>query len=166
MRAGGGVFFDTGNQPALQAFSGLGFADSLHFANVPVPVTASELDVPPPGTAPYSGTNAFAFPSASQTSLQLAMEYSLEKALGKSQTLTASYVGASGQRLLQEQRRNVSQTNPAFGDITFFPSGLTSSYQAMQIKFQRCAGAGCADRWCRTPGRMRWIMVPPIPPFP
>jgi hypothetical protein len=137
VRAGGGVFFDTGNQPALQAFSGLGFADSLHFANVPVPVTASELNVPPPRTAPYSGANAFAFPRHLQLPYSWQWNISLEKALGKSQTLTASYVGASGQRLLQDQRRNVSGANPAFGDITFFPSGLTSSYEAMQIKFQR-----------------------------
>jgi hypothetical protein len=137
VRAGGGVFFDAGNQPALQAFSGLGFADSLHFANVPVPVTASELDVPPPGAAPHSGTNAFAFPRHLQLPYSWQWNISLEKALGKSQTLTASYVGAGGQRLLQEQRRNVSGANPSLGDITFFPSGLTSSYEAMQIKFQR-----------------------------
>jgi hypothetical protein len=66
----------------------------------------------------------------------------MEKALGRSQTLTASYVGASGQRLLEEQRRNVSQANPDFGDVTFFPSGLTSSYEAMQIKFQRALVQG------------------------
>ena len=66
----------------------------------------------------------------------------MEKALGTSQTLTASYVGASGQRLLEEQRRNVSQANPDFGDITFFPSGLTSSYEAMQVKFQRALVQG------------------------
>jgi hypothetical protein len=137
VRAGGGVFFDAGNQPALQAFSGLGFADSAHFANVPVPVTATELNVPSPATAPYSGTNAFAFPRHLQLPYSWQWNISLEKALGKSQTLTASYVGASGQRLLEEQRRNVSAVNPAFGDITFFPSGQTSSYEAMQIKFQR-----------------------------
>jgi Carboxypeptidase regulatory-like domain/TonB dependent receptor len=137
VRAGGGVFFDAGNQPALQAFSGLGFTNSLHFANVPVPVTTSELDVPPPGTAPYSGTNGFAFPRHLQLPYSWQWNISLEKALGKNQTLTTSYVGASGQRLLEEQRGNVSQANPAFGDITYFPAGLTSSYDAMQIKFQR-----------------------------
>jgi hypothetical protein len=142
VRAGGGAFFDTGNQPALQAFSGLGFTNSLHFANVPVPVTASELNVPPPGTPPYSGTNAFAFPGHLQLPFSWQWNVSLEKALGKSQTLTASYVGATGQRLLQEQRRNVSGANPAFGDITFFPAGLSSSYQAMQIKFQRALVQG------------------------
>jgi hypothetical protein len=136
VRAGGGVFFDTENQPALQAFSGLGFANSAHFANVPLPVTSSELNVAPPSAAP-SGANAFAFPSHLQLPYSWQWNISLEKALGKNQTLTASYVAASGQRLLEEQRRNVSQVNPGFADITFFPSGLTSSYEAMQLKFQR-----------------------------
>jgi hypothetical protein len=137
VRAGGGVFFDTGNQPALRAFSGLGFANSIHFAGQPLPVTPAELDVPPIGSAPYNGTNAFAFPSHLQLPYSWQWDIAVEKALGRSQTLTASYVGASGQRLLEEQRRNVSQANPNFGDISFFPSGLTSSYEAMQLKFQR-----------------------------
>jgi Carboxypeptidase regulatory-like domain/TonB dependent receptor/TonB-dependent Receptor Plug Domain len=137
VRAGSGVFFDTSNQPALRAFSGLGFANSIHFANQPLPVTPAELNVPPPGSSPYGGTNAFAFPSHLQLPYSWQWDIAVEKALGRSQTLTASYVGASGQRLLEEQRRNVNQANPDFGDITFYPSGLTSSYQAMQLKFQR-----------------------------
>jgi hypothetical protein len=137
VRAGGGVFFDTSNQPALRAFSGLGFANSIHFANQPLPVTPAELNVPPPGSSPYSGTNAFAFSTHLQLPYSWQWDFAVEKALGRSQTLTASYVGASGQRLLEEQRRNVSLANPDFGDITFYPSGLTSSYQAMQLKFQR-----------------------------
>jgi hypothetical protein len=137
VRAGGGVFFDTGNQAGLHAFSGIGFANSAHFAGVPLPVTASELDIPPPATAPYGGTNGFAFPSHLGLPYSWQWNFALEKALGRNQNLTVSYVGASGQRLLQEQRRNVSLVNPELGDITFFPSGLTSSYQAMQLKFQR-----------------------------
>jgi carboxypeptidase family protein/TonB-dependent receptor-like protein len=137
VRGGGGVFFDATNQRALRAFSGLGFANAIHFAGQPLPVTPPELNVPPPGSSPYSGTNAFAFPSHFQLPYSWQWNIALEKALGRSETLTASYVGASGQRLLEEQRRNVNQANPNFGDITFYPHGLTSSYEAMQLKFQR-----------------------------
>jgi hypothetical protein len=137
VRAGGGVFFDASNQLALRAFSGLGFANSIHFAGQPLPITPPELNVPPPGSSPYSGTNAFAFPSHLQLPYSWQWNVALEKALGRSQTLTASYVGASGQRLLDEQRRNVNQANPNLGDITFYPHGLTSNYEAMQLKFQR-----------------------------
>ena len=137
IRAGGGVFFDSSNQPSLRAFSGFGFANSIHFAGQPLPVTPPELNVPPPGSSPYSGTNAFAFPAHLQLPYSWQWNIALEKALGRNQTLTASYVGASGQRLLEEQRRNVNQANPNFGDITFYPHGLTSSYEGLQLKFQR-----------------------------
>jgi hypothetical protein len=137
VRAGGGVFFDTGNQAGLHAFTGLGFANSIHFSDVPLPVTAAELDVPTPTSAPYVGTNGFAFPSHLVLPYSWQWNFALEKALGRNQNLTVSYVGASGRHLLQEQRRNVSLANPQFGDITFFPSGLSSSYNAMQLKFQR-----------------------------
>ncbi|HEY2014038.1 MAG TPA: TonB-dependent receptor, partial [Bryobacteraceae bacterium] len=127
VRAGGGAFFDTSNHPALRAFSGLGFANSVHFAGQPLPVTPPELNVAPPGSSPYSGTNAFAFPTHLQLPYSWQWNVALEKALGRSQTFTASYVGASGRRLLEEQRRNVNPANPNFGDITFYPRGLTSS---------------------------------------
>jgi len=104
---------------------------------VPLPVTAAELDVPTPTSAPYVGTNGFAFPSHLVLPYSWQWNFALEKALGRNQNLTVSYVGASGRHLLQEQRRNVSLANPQFGDITFFPSGLSSSYNAMQLKFQR-----------------------------
>ncbi len=142
VRAGSGVFFDTSNQPALRAFSGLGFANSIHFANQPLPVTPAELNVPPPGSSPTAARMHLPFLSHLQLPYSWQWDIAVEKALGRSQTLTASYVGASGRRLLEEQRRNVNQANPDFGDITFYPSGLTSSYQAMQLKFQRVAGAG------------------------
>jgi hypothetical protein len=66
----------------------------------------------------------------------------LEKALSRNQALTISYVGAHGDRLLQEQRRNVSQFNPNFGHVSFFPNGVTSNYQALQMKFQRSISPG------------------------
>ena len=55
----------------------------------------------------------------------------------RNQSITVSYVGAAGRRLLQEQRRNVSRLNAEFGDVSYFPSGLTSSFQSLQTKFQR-----------------------------
>jgi hypothetical protein len=51
-------------------------------------------------------------------------------------------VGAEGRRLLQEQSRNVNSVNPSFGNISYFPSGLTSNYQSLQLKFQRSMAHG------------------------
>lgn len=57
--------------------------------------------------------------------------------MGKNQTATASYVGANGRRLLALQRTNISSENPEFGEIDSFPAGITSNYQALQLKYQR-----------------------------
>jgi hypothetical protein len=48
-----------------------------------------------------------------------------------------SYIGAHGARLLQEQPRNISHLNPHFGDVFFFPGGITSNYQSLQSELQR-----------------------------
>jgi hypothetical protein len=137
IRAGGGVFFDTGTQSALEAFTGLGFATSAHFLDASVPATSTQLDFSTLVEPPYTNARAFAFPRHLDSPYSWQWNLSVEQALGKSQSLTLSYVGANGRRLLSEQRRNVSQQNPDFGDVSYFPAGLTSNFQSLQAKFQR-----------------------------
>jgi hypothetical protein len=67
---------------------------------------------------------------------------SLEQALGTSQTLSFSYVASSGRRLLQQQRYVLSSLNPKFATVYYFPSGITSNYQSLQVKFQRSVAHG------------------------
>ena len=62
LRAGGGVFFDTGNRPALGAFNGIGFDSSVSSQNTPLPVTPSQLDFSTAVVPPYTNTAVFAFP--------------------------------------------------------------------------------------------------------
>jgi hypothetical protein len=62
---------------------------------------------------------------------------SLEQALGSQQSLTISYVGANGRKLLRENFANISAINPNFGYLFVFTNGLTSSYNALQVKYQR-----------------------------
>jgi hypothetical protein len=142
VRAGAGVFFDTGNQPALSAFNGIGFTASAHYQNVPVPVTQSQLTVSTAVAPPYTNTTAYAFPSHLQLPYTVQWNLGLEKALDRNESLTIFYVGAAGHRLLQEQRRNLTQLNSDFADVVYFPARLTSSYQSMQLKFQRSLAHG------------------------
>jgi hypothetical protein len=142
LRAGGGVFFDTGDQPALSAFTGIGFSTSAYSSNVPVPVTQSQLNFSTAIIPSYTNTTVFAFPSHLQLPYSVQWNIALEKALGKSQSVTVSYVAAAGRRLLQEQIMNLNQINPTFGDVSYFPSGITSNYQSLQIKFQRSLSRG------------------------
>jgi hypothetical protein len=62
---------------------------------------------------------------------------SLEQAIGNNQTFTIGYVGANGRRLTQQQGFYDASLNPEFGAISYFPGNVTSSYSALQSKYQR-----------------------------
>ncbi len=142
LRAGGGAFFDAGNQSALKAFQGVGFAKVTQSSGGPLPVAPSQLDFAATTVAPYTNTTAFLFSPHLQLPYSLQWDVAIEKALGKNQSATFSYVGAEGRRLLQEQRTYVGLSNPTFGDISYFPHGLTSNYHSLQMKFQRSVTRG------------------------
>jgi hypothetical protein len=142
VRAGAGVFFDTGDRPALQAFTAAGFTTTKYFVNAPLPVTTAQLDFSAAPESASTNSTVFAFPSRLQLPYSLQWDIALEKALGRNQAFTISYVGAHGACLLQEQRRNVATLNPNFDNISFFPTGVTSNYQSLQTKFQRSISHG------------------------
>jgi hypothetical protein len=142
LRGGAGVFFDSADTTALNAFHGVGFYTSEAFSGVPLPITTQQLDVSKAIAPPYTNTLVYMFPRHLQEPYSLQWNLGVEKAIGKNQSLTVSYVGASGRRLLREQRRDIRSVNPMFGDVSYFPGGLTSNYQAMQAKFQRTLSKG------------------------
>lgn len=142
VRAGGGIFFDTGDQPSLQAYTAAGFTSSAYFKSAALPVTPAQLSFATIPAPPFTNSTVFAFPSHLQLPYSTQWDIALEKALGKNQSFTISYVGAHGARLLQEQRRNISSLNPNFGDLSFFSGGVTSNYQSLQAKFQRSISHG------------------------
>jgi hypothetical protein len=129
VRAGAGVYFDTDNQPAAEAFSAIGFSATAHFENVSVPVTAAQLNFSTTPSAPYTNTTVFAFPRHLQLPYAFQWNVAVEKALGRNQAMTASWVGASGHRLLQERRTDINSENPEFGEINYFPGGIPSNYE-------------------------------------
>jgi hypothetical protein len=142
IRAGGGVFFDTAVQPTLGAFHGIGFTSYAHFLNAPVPATPSQINFSNTVESPYSNQQGFSFSPHFQLPYSWQWNLSAEQALGKNQSITVSYVGANGRRLLEEQRRNVNAQNANFGNVSYFPSGLTSSFESLQTQFQRALSAG------------------------
>ncbi len=137
VRAGGGVFFDTDNRAAVQAFSAFGFSETSDPINVPVPVTPAQLDFSVSSSPPYSHSLVYAFPRHFQLPYSFQWNVAVEKSVGRNQTFPASYVGAGGYRLLREQRTDINDQNPNFAEIEWFPAGVTSNYQALQLKFQR-----------------------------
>lgn len=144
VRGGGGVFFDTGQQLGSQGYAGVGFSSMNFFGNsvpgspaisFPVPLAQFLLPIVNPPMPVYSPV--FAFYPHMQLPYTLQWNASIEQALGKSQALTISYVGASGRRLLEQNELAASSFNPNFGNIDFFQNALTSSYDALQTQIQR-----------------------------
>lgn len=142
LRSGGGVFFDTGQQTGSYGYGGPGFSAYNYFgsqngvsASFPVsPATISPTIATPP-VAPYG--IVYANPPHLQLPYTFQWNASLEQALGRSQSFTISYVGANGRKLLEEAEIPVSKYNPDFSSLYVFQNGLTSSYNALQVKFQR-----------------------------
>src|SRR6185369_11930280 len=76
--------------------------------------------------------------------LPYALEWSLtaEQSLGKSQTITASYVATAGRRLLVQQRLNLAGVNSKFPTVRLFTNGATSDYHSLQVQMQRRLSRG------------------------
>jgi hypothetical protein len=147
-RGGSGVFFDTGQQLGAYAFDGPGYSATDYFgsaygtpASFPLPAPSSMPSVSESLIAPYGAV--FATPSHFQLPYTFQWNASLEQALGKSQSLSISYVGANGRRLLKEDYYgDISSINPNFTSLYVNTNGLTSSYNALQVKFQRQLNKG------------------------
>ena len=140
VRAGGGVFFDTDNQLAVDGYYGAGFlAYNLYFGSS-LPITPAQLNFSPSTAPPYS--EVYAFPEHLQLPYTLEWNVSVEQSLSKEQSVSLSYVGSNGRRLIQQQELEVAQYNPNLDYIFYIANGVTSNYQAMQIKFQRSVAKG------------------------
>jgi len=63
-----------------------------------------------------------------------------EQALGGSQTLSLTYVGAAGRNLLRTE--TLFSPNPNFEQVSVSSSASTSSYHALQLKFNRRLARG------------------------
>jgi hypothetical protein len=141
-RTGGGVYFDTSNEVATQGYSGVGYTADGLYRPFSLPFSAAQLAITPSVDAPYTSAPVYAFPAHMQAPYTLQWNVSIEQALGRSQTFTTSYVGSNGRRLVGEQELSVNTLNPNFNLVYYFPNNITSSYQALQLKFQRSVAIG------------------------
>jgi Carboxypeptidase regulatory-like domain len=140
LRAGGGIFFDSDNQVAGNGFTGAGFETTKSYLGAPLPLSPQQINLPIGITPPYGVV--YAFPEHLQLPYTLEWSTGLEQALGQAQSLTVSYVGSNGRRQLGEKELSLAPLNPNFTYVLDFDSGLSSSYNAMQAKFQRSLAHG------------------------
>jgi hypothetical protein len=151
-RAGGGLFFDTGQQLGSYGFIGPGFVsdgalndpsqgNGLAFPQLPQIVPITNPVAPPYTTKPYG------YPTRLRLPYTLQWNGSIEQALGRSQVLTISYVGSHAARLLR--MNNIpAPNNPNFDPQSFnpqfgiFDNGLTTDYHSGQMQFRRRLNRG------------------------
>jgi hypothetical protein len=136
LRGGGGIFYDlatseAGNtiSPGTYPFGGAAFGGGTFPLNPPPPA--------PPITPPTASSpgNVLAVDPHLRLPYTIEWNVALEQALGKEQSISASYVGASGRRLLQTA--SVFVPNPSFILAQLLTNQGSSDYNALQIQFQR-----------------------------
>jgi hypothetical protein len=145
LRGGAGLFYDLGNASTLWAFDGNApFFSSVTRSEVRYPLSDADAAAPP--HAPVSGTPATIV--AVDPNLQLPYTWqwnaAVEQSLGQHQTLTATYVGAAGRRLLQRQYFASLPAVPSISGGSLITSDGTSSYRALQLQFHRRLSHGLA----------------------
>lgn len=135
-RAGLGLFYDLGSDGAGHAF-----ADSFPFVtgqavyNSSFPLTSSEAILPASGLVASADVPLSAFDPRLKLPYALKWGFSVERALGSAQTISASYAGAAGRRLLLTQ--SLLNRNPDFDFIRLTTNGAKSDYHSLQVQFNR-----------------------------
>jgi hypothetical protein len=139
LRGGFGVFCDlatseAGNNTALATypFSALTFIFGGTFPFDPA--TAAPPPITAAGLAPPFG-ELTAFDPNLKLPYTLEWNVALEQALGKRQTISMSYIGAAGRRLIQSA--SITAPNANIGTAQLVTNAGTSDYSALQVQLQR-----------------------------
>jgi len=139
LRGGFGVFYDLGLGSVAATASSFPYSRSVRFPNVSFPLTPAQATQPPFSlTLPASGGNI----EVADPNLKLPRTYqwnvAVEQSIGSNQSVSASYVGAIGRKLL----RRSSFVTPTFLFLNTTDNSATSDYHAMQLQYQRRLSRG------------------------
>jgi hypothetical protein len=142
LRGGAGIFYDLGNAATLWAFDrNPPFVSNVLRWNVPYPLSAADAAAPPLTPAPGTPLSITAIDPELRLPYTWQWNVAVAQSLGRHQTLTATYVGAAGRNLLQRQYFAQMPGLPSVaGGLT--TSDGTSSYRALQLKFDRRMSRG------------------------
>jgi Carboxypeptidase regulatory-like domain/TonB dependent receptor/TonB-dependent Receptor Plug Domain len=150
LRGGFGIFYDLGYGSIGAATSYFPNVATTLRTNVAFPLDAANAAPPPLSLTPPVQA-AIAAPPPLNVTLPLSQievtdrnlklpytlqwNFAIEQAFDGNQTISASYLGNSGRRLL---RRNILMNlNPNFPEITITKNEASSDYHALQLQLQR-----------------------------
>ena len=137
LRGGAGIFYDTGfgQLGDVFAINAQYYGQTVYTTNVAFPLTLAQQTPPPLAGPPLPISQAAVFDPALKLPYTVQWNWSMEQRLGSQQTLTASWVGAAGRRLLLE--KYYANPDPSFQTLIVTNNGATSDYEALQIQFRR-----------------------------
>jgi len=139
LRGGFGIFYDLGQGSLGGVSSYFPYQAGNFFAGVPFPLSSQNATPPVITTSPPVSTILVADPH-----LKLPRTYqwnlALEQSIGRSQSLSLTYVGAAGRDLLRVT--NLFNPNTDFQFVGVTTNSARSYYDALQIKFQRRLSRG------------------------
>jgi hypothetical protein len=144
LRGGVGVFYDLVSSVAgtLLSLPGYPYSASTTSTGSPFPLDPSAAA--PPVIDPASLANCCSALAAFNPHLQLPYSLqwnvALEQGLGVQQSVSASYIGSLGRRLLQSEY--VFSPNPSFYAVQVLGNTANSNYNALQLRFQRRLSSG------------------------
>ena len=143
-RGGFGVFYDLASSEvgnlisnSSYPFSALNLVTSGQF-----PLDATSAAPPPitPASLACCGNTLTAFDPQLGLPYSLQWNVAFEQGLGSQQTISATYIGSTGRRLLQTAY--VLAPNPSFYSATLVGNTASSNYNALQLRFQRRLSQG------------------------
>jgi TonB dependent receptor len=145
LRGGFGIFYDLGNTQASDGYGRAGFRVTNPFTGA-FPLTQAQIDsAPGPSlTAPYTEAVLTDDPNL-KLPYTAQWNFAIEQTLGADQTLSLSYVGSAGRRLLIDRAYSPSVLgNPNFGraGMVLTQNLGDSDYHALQTRFQRRLARG------------------------
>ncbi len=134
LRGGFGVFYDLGTGLVADAAARAPYLRISPLVPNTFPANPASIPIPPVSlTGPFLVLEVFRPDIKLPYTLQ--WNFSLERSFGANQTITASYVGASGRRLLRrEYLQNPSLT---FQNVFVTKNEATSDYNSLQLQYQR-----------------------------
>jgi hypothetical protein len=139
LRGGFGVFYDLGSGPLGNSSSSFPYQRRKTFSNVLYP-----LDIIYTTQLPYNQSLPVSLIRVAEPNLQLPRvmqwNFGVEQSLGAKQTLTATYVGVAGRRLLRTEL--LQNPTPYFEQVYVTTNKATSDYHALQLQFQRRLAQG------------------------
>jgi len=142
LRGGFGVFYDLATSEVGNAISNQNYPFGVSVFTPGGTFPLPQKTAAPPPITPASLTQGALNVLDPNLKLPYTLQWNiaLEQALGRQQTLSASYIGSVGRRLMQSTF--LISPNPSFAAAVLINNAATSDYDALQLQFQRRLSRG------------------------